>query len=303
MLTFRQIEAFKAIMDAGTIKRAAELMHLSQPAVSRLLSDLESNLGFGLFERRKGRILALREAHELHAEVERSFVGMDRIAEAADRIGRQRKTRLRIAVLPSFTMGPLPSVIGKLMNNNPGLYVSLENRTRTQIVEGVADGRYDIGLASVPIQTSNVSVTPLMRSEVVCLTPAQHPLAGRRVITPTDLEDVPIILGTERAPMRVALDHLLLEVGARCERRLSVNSLRMACALVAQGVGITFLVSWFFTDAAMPGTRIVPFEPVISVEFAALFQSGQPLDGVAAKFVAAFREAAQQGANAAVFPD
>ena len=81
MLTFRQLEALKSVIEAGSVVKAAEIMRLSQPAVSRLLSDLETAVGYGLFERRKGRLTPRGEAWELYAEVDRSLIGLERIKD------------------------------------------------------------------------------------------------------------------------------------------------------------------------------------------------------------------------------
>jgi len=296
MITLRQIEAFKAVMDAGAVNRAAEMMHLSQPAVSRLLSDLEANLGYRLFERRKGRVAARRVAQELYAEVERSFVGLERIAKTAERIGQQQKARLRIAVLPTFSMGPVPGVITRLLNDNPDFFLSLETRSRFQILEGIADGHYDIGLASVPILTPEIGMTPLLTSDIVCLVPAQHPLSRHEVITPGDLEGVITITGVEQTPTRVKIDRLLSESGVRLERRIEVTTLQMAHALIAQGLGVTFSARWFLEGTPLPheGVRMIPFRPELFADFAVLFPISRPPEGIAAQFVRACMAAAQQ---------
>lgn len=294
MITLRQIESFKAVMEAGAVNKAAEMMRLSQPAVSRLLGDLEANLGYRLFERRKGRLAARREAQELYAEVERSFVGLGRIAEAAERIGHGRSAKLRIAVLPSLSMGPLPGVVARLLNDNPGLFVSLENRSRSQVLEGLTEGRYDIGLASAPIQTPGVDMAPLLRSTVKCLVPADHPLSRRKVITPEDLEGVSIILGIEQTPLRLKIDRVLKSAAVQFERRVEVSSLQMACALIAQGAGVSFFVRWLLPEPPLEGIRVIPFRPELFLDFAVLFPATRPPEGIAAQFVRACAEAARQ---------
>ncbi len=294
MITIRQIEAFKAVMDAGSVNQAARIMRLSQPAVSRLLSDLEANVGYSLFERRKGKLAARREAQALYAEVERSFVGLERIAETAERIGQERKTTLRLAVPPAFSLGPMPAIIARLVKAHPGLFISVETRSRSRILEGLADGHYDIGLASLPIETPGVGMAPLLSSEVACLVPADHPLSRRKVITPRDLGGVSLILGTERTPMRLELARLLGEAGIGFEQRIEVTTLQMACALIAQGVGAAFFVRWFFADGPLQGVRLIPFRPRLCVDFSVLFPAGRPPEGIAAEFVQACRAVPQE---------
>ena len=83
----RQLEAFRAVMLYRTVTLASEMLHISQPATTRLLADLESSLRIKLFDRVKGRLHPTVEAQALYEEVQRSLVGMDRIARAADESG------------------------------------------------------------------------------------------------------------------------------------------------------------------------------------------------------------------------
>ena len=97
-LDSRQIEAFRALMLTTSTVRAAEAMHVTQPAVSRLIRELQEALELKLFERRGARRVPTNEAVSLYREVERSYVGMERIAQAA----KELRTR-RAGVLSSCT--------------------------------------------------------------------------------------------------------------------------------------------------------------------------------------------------------
>ena len=85
-ITFRQIEAFRAVMSSGTVTQAAEILHVSQPAVSRMIADLEYRLNFKLFNRTGRQLIATDEAHALQHEIQRAFIGLKEITEAAHAI-------------------------------------------------------------------------------------------------------------------------------------------------------------------------------------------------------------------------
>ncbi|OXH86866.1 LysR family transcriptional regulator, partial [Burkholderia multivorans] len=95
-LRIRQIEAFRAVMQRHTVTRAARDLHISQPAVSRLIADLEARVGFVLFERQQGRFTPTAQARVLYEEVERAFIGLDRVAQAAEQIRAMRRGTLRV---------------------------------------------------------------------------------------------------------------------------------------------------------------------------------------------------------------
>lgn len=85
MLTHRHVEVFRALMIAGSVTRAAELLHTSQPTVSRELARMEHSIGFPLFERIRGRLRPTMQALALYDEVRQSYAGLERVASAAAR--------------------------------------------------------------------------------------------------------------------------------------------------------------------------------------------------------------------------
>lgn len=108
----RQVEAFRAMMLTGSVTEAAKLMAVTQPAVSRLLRDFQALLKTELFERRGTGLVPTAAATALYTEVERSFVGLERITAAAEEIRGRRTGSLRIAALPALSNGYLPRLAG-----------------------------------------------------------------------------------------------------------------------------------------------------------------------------------------------
>src|SRR3984957_2975916 len=120
----RQVEAFRAMMLTGSVTEAAKLMAVTQPAVSRLLRDFQALLKMELFERRGTGLVPTAAATALYTEVERSFVGLERIAAAAEEIRGRRTGTLRIAALPALpalSNGYLPRLAGHFLKQRPNL--------------------------------------------------------------------------------------------------------------------------------------------------------------------------------------
>src|SRR5580700_5901626 len=110
-MKLRQIEAFRAVMQAGSTTAAALELHTSQSNVSRLISQLESDTRLVLFERTGGRLIPKPEAKALFREVERAFVGLKSLTYAADSIRNLGSGRLRIASIPGIGLSFLPRVV------------------------------------------------------------------------------------------------------------------------------------------------------------------------------------------------
>src|SRR5215208_5375680 len=120
MINQRQVEAFRAVMIAGTVTTAAAALRISQPAVSRLIRDLETRIGVALFERRSGgRLRPTTDANTLFRDVERYFVGLEQISQTAAGLRRRSFGSLRVASLPALYVRLLPRFIGRFLIERP----------------------------------------------------------------------------------------------------------------------------------------------------------------------------------------
>jgi len=151
MIQSRQIEAFRAVMLTGAMTAAAETIHVTQPAVSRLIRDLEAELGLALFQRRGNRVVPTAEAHALLVEVERSFVGLGQIRAFAGDIRSGRGGTLRIAVLPAMAAGFAPRFIADFCRGRPNLKVSIYGLPSATIRDRVTTGELDLGISGFPV--------------------------------------------------------------------------------------------------------------------------------------------------------
>ncbi|PZQ36834.1 MAG: transcriptional regulator, partial [Pseudomonas putida] len=125
MLKHRQIEAFRAIIIGGSMSTAAGIMGITQPAISRLIRDLEHETRLNLFERTGGRLIATGDAMALYREVDRSFQGLERILDLARDLRERRGGSLRVAALPGLANGFLPSFAARFLGSRPNLNMSL----------------------------------------------------------------------------------------------------------------------------------------------------------------------------------
>jgi len=134
-LNQHQLEVFNAIVSSGSITAAARLLHISQPAVSRSLSNLEREIGFALFKRDKKRVAITPEGTSFYEEVRRSYLGLDRLEQAAQEIRELRRAHLRIASLPALSYGMVPSAIKIFLDRNPSMKITFEARMSSHVVE------------------------------------------------------------------------------------------------------------------------------------------------------------------------
>ncbi len=123
-MRLRQIEVFRAVMITGSISGASQLLFVSQPAISRLLSHTEARVGFGLFERIKGRLYVTPEAKKLFREVELVYAGVQRVNELARDLQANREGILNIVSSPSVGQMVIPQAVAAFREQHANVKVT-----------------------------------------------------------------------------------------------------------------------------------------------------------------------------------
>jgi DNA-binding transcriptional LysR family regulator len=289
-ITMRQIEALRAAVLTGGASSAARLLNVSQPSVSRLLADLEREVGFSLFDRSNRRLRPTPECEVLYAEAEGLFAGLNGISARANEIRQAGLGQLRVACMPSLSSGVLPKVIGQFCRARPDVQISLSSYGSATVVDWVARGLVDVGIALKPLESPGVESQPLIATELVCAMPAGHRLARKSVIVPKDLSDVDFIGLTDDRLSWGAIANVMHEAGITPRRRISTQRAYTAYALVAEGVGVTVVEP--FTAHAFRERGVVtrPFVPRIPLAFYLFFPIGKPPSGIAREFCTAVQE-------------
>lgn len=271
-MNFRQVEAFRAVMTTGSMTAAAELMSVTQPAVSRLIRDFEAATRLLLFERHGNQIIPTQAAFTLIKEVTRSFVGLDRLTQVAADIGRHSAGSLRISAMPALASGILPRFVAQFVLDKPNLYVAVTGLGSPQVIETVASGQADLGYADGPIDRSGFDVAMQPIAAVVAL-PDGHPLTQKRVIYPADLAGEKMIALEPGSLFAMRVEVALAGV----PRTVTLEALlsHTALIMVAAGAGITILDPTATLDFLDKGITIRPFGIFIDASFAELRQSGR----------------------------
>lgn len=285
----RQLEAFRAVMLCQTVTRASEMLHISQPATTRLLADLEESIGFALFERVKGRLYPTVEAQALYEEVQRSLAGVDRIARAADEIRDLRRGTLQIAAAPAIALSFLPHAIADYLKTRPEAHVSLAVHSSRTVVDMVIGQRCDVGFAILSMSRPSAHGERLISTRMVCALPAGHRLCALETIRPADLAGERFVGHPRSVESRIQIDALFAAHGVELKRQMETQVSHAICAFVEAGAGVSVvdaLSAWGYR-----GTGVVfkPFEPSITTDFALLTPSQRPAPLLLKSFAAHVR--------------
>lgn len=240
-VNLRQIEAFYSVMRTGTVVGAAQMMSVTQPAVSRAIAHLEIRIGYDLFERRGRKLVATPEAQALYAELEPIYGNLDRIAQVAHDIGHQRAGALRIATLPALSQSLVPRTVARFAAARPQVSVFVQTLPSRQIAEMVATKQFDIGIVELPLSQPSISIEPLEPLERALVLPVGHRLARRKRISLKELDGERMILLSQHSYMRYQIDDALSKLRVSVQVAMETPNSLVACALVAEGAGITLV--------------------------------------------------------------
>ena len=287
-MKFRQLEAMRAVVATGTTTQAAEVMGLTQSAVSRLVSQLEDGLGFELFDRHRGRLTITPEGQEFFSIAERILDEVDQIRETADNIRAHGAGTLRIAAMPAIGTCMLPKPLQMLQAENRRLNVVVHLKSRSELQHAVADRQYDFGLATLPIVQQGLTVEPLYRVRSVLIMPKGHRLADRKTVKAEDLDGENFVSLSADTVMRYRTEELFTRLKIKRHLAVEAQSTILMGNLVELGLGVA-VVHPFVADHFKGKVEARPFEPAIEISYGLVFPEGSRRLRIAESFAAKMR--------------
>lgn len=264
-LQHREIEAFQAVIQTGTTTAAAQLMHTTQPSISRLLSQMQTAAGVKLFGMHKGRLRPTREAMELYSTVQQYFVGRERIERELAVLRQSGAGSLRVGCTPALALSVIPPVIGEYLKHYPGAHLSIQTLGAIELRDGVLNGKFDIVLSTMVLATEELNSTVLHRGRGVCVMHPDHPLASRASLHVQDLHGQLLLTLNADDSIFMQLQQEMQAFGVTPEATIETNYSSTICRLAAQGLGVG-VVNPYMATVFAPDLKIVALQPECSVE-------------------------------------
>jgi DNA-binding transcriptional LysR family regulator len=262
----RQIEAFKALIEHGTVSRAAEVLAISQPAASKLLMQLENDASLRLFDRHKGRLAPTAQAMRLYEEVARIFMGVRQVDSAIALIRREEQGRLAIGAIPALAGAFIQRVTMSFLKRNPNVYCLVKSPSSQWIVEYVLTRKLDVGLVTARIDNPAIVTEPLLEHPLLCIMPVGHALAQRRVIRPEHLDGIPFVSFGPDSYIGQKVASMFEKHKVNANVVLTADANPTLSRFVAGGLGVS-LVHPLFIAGIEKQVVARPFEPAISLDF------------------------------------
>ncbi|OCZ86945.1 LysR family transcriptional regulator [Achromobacter xylosoxidans] len=290
-MELRQLEAFAAVMSTGSVTAAGRLLGRSQPAISRLLQELEAEIGYALFARSGPRVTPTEQGFLLYDDVERALSSLRQIRDRAEEIARGQAQPLLLAATSALAAGLVPDALKRIEPHaNLAPRIELRSASPERVVHAVLSGAAQLGATSLPLEHRGLTVHWIGQAPCVVALPENDPAARHNVVPVAELAGRRVITMANPYRLRRRLDAALGHAAGAIETNSSVNAL----AAVRAGLGVSVLEPITAYGAPMAGVAIRPIDLDIPFFFGVITSQSQPLTPACQAMADALAQAAAQ---------
>lgn len=283
-LRFRQLQAFHAVIEFGTVTGAAERLGISQPGISNLISQLEHQTRLKLFERSKGRLVATPEAGVLFQEVDTVVRGLDHVSQAVSDLQNSQVGQLQVVSQHSMSFGFMPRLIAKFAKNKPELMISFQSQYSPKMQEWILAGLFEIGVCELPILHDAFNVHHFCFETRLAMH-TDNPLAKHEILTPALLADEPlIVMGPDHMTHRRARE-AFHNAGIAWLPQVHTHMFKNMLSFVKEGMGVSLLDPFVVAFDEGGGFVTRRFQPKITMEMAVITRRSRPLSVLGKEFL------------------
>jgi DNA-binding transcriptional LysR family regulator len=286
-VTFRQLKVFEAVARRGSVTRAAEELHLTQPTVSVQIRQLSGAVGLPLFEQ-IGKQLHLTDAgRELQGVCRQLFDLWSGFEMTVDAMKGIQRGRLRLAVVTTAKYF-VPRLLGPFCARYPEVEVALEVANRDAVLARLAANLDDLYIMGMPPQHYDIEAVPFLDNPLVVIAPRQHELASRRRIPLKRLLQERFVVREAGSGTRLAVEQFLAKRKLKLQVKMEIASNEAVRQAVASGLGLSVIS--LHAVGPQDGVAVLDVEgfPLKKV-WHALYPRGRRLSPVAATFFAYMR--------------
>ena len=289
-MNLRHIEVFHAVYLNGSVMSASRTLNVSQPSVSKVLAHAESKLGFPLFRRLRGRLVATDEAHVLFREINELHGRMLSIRQTAKNLQGGIASYLRLAVLPSLGLADAPEAVARLAKSHPTANIDIQTLHHDDILRSLIERDSDLAVGyEAPVHPRLESVQ-IGQGELVVM------FRKETLRNPPDRIGLPELQGknfitlANSGPVGNLFSNVTLGLDLDLKERISVRTFYVAAALVRAGAGIAVIDE--YTAKASLGRELDfrPINPAITFGVHAIFLADRPPSRLGQAFISALSE-------------
>jgi DNA-binding transcriptional LysR family regulator len=274
--------AFRAVAEVSNFRKAAEVVHISQPAFSRRIDKLEQALGVRLLDRTTRRVSLTAVGRDFSRKVEQLLDDLDHTLLGIRGVAATRMGEVAIAAVPSAVYYFLPQVIRRYHERYPKIRVKVFDASANEVLAAVVRGEADFGLNFMGSQEPGVEFEPLLEERFVAACRRDHPLAHKKQVTWADLSAYDFISVGKSSGNRLLLDQALAGIAQRPQALYEAQHVTTLLGLVEAGLGVAAVPAMAMPAADHPLLVSVPLtKPVVSRKMGLIRRQGRSLSPAA----------------------
>ena len=297
-MRLRELEIFNGLMKARTTVGAADLLGISQPAVSKALKHLECHTGLTLFKRVGGRLCPTPEAEVLYRNVSNVFARLETIDRIAQDLRGGRGGTISVAATPTLGSSLLGKAVARFRRQHPEVQIIFRSITSHDVARRVAGGEADFGTVHSTVDLAGLEAEALMRAELVCIMPKSHPLADQAAVSLQDVMPYHLISYRPGTAIGKRITSAFHAAGLDKPVDIQTSLSSTACLLTAQGSGIAITDPFTIMTTGFPSLAVRALRPRIGIGVDLLFSRENPSSSIAMKLVEQVRTVATEMAAA-----
>lgn len=235
------LETFCAVVAAGSLNRAAEALHLTQPAVTKQIRSLERELGVQLLLRGPQGVSLTPVGRQIHHHARRALAAARACRRVAAEWNAPDRGRLVVGAGLTLTLFTLPPVIAAFRRRHPAVQVEVRTGGSRETLEALLNYEVDLALVTSPVAHGELQVTPLFRDPLVLAAAPGHPVAAGPAVTTAALADAALIGFTRGSGLRQYTDQVLEARGVAPQVVMEFDSIEAIKTMVALNLGVALL--------------------------------------------------------------
>lgn len=281
-ITIKQLRAFVAVAKTRSFTEACALVHLSQPALSVAIKNLEDSLGGQLLSRTTRTLSLTPEGESFYPRAQRLLADLDEACDEMHNRFALFRGKVAIASMPSFASNQLPLAIRNFRDKYPHINMAVHDVIHEDVVDMVRDGRVEVGVSFDPGDTEDLLFTSLFDDRFIAVLPQGHSLLNQEMIQWESLLNDDLILLQRPSGIRFLIEKMLEKEGITAVTQFETHQLATIGRMVAMGLGVSVVPSLCLGQMTELGAVCRPLEaPVITRQVGIITRRRYPLSAAA----------------------
>ena len=286
------LRAFRAIMQAGTVTSAANIVLRTQPQISRMIAGLEASLGFHLFTREGRRLIPTEDGLRFYGHIEPLLINFEGLKDIALDIKERRGKPLVVAAEPFLLHSLVPAAVDA-MRRDSEVSFAIDLCVR-ELGLWMSRSNVDLAVVALPFTQSDMDRIAFAEAELVASLPEGHPLAEREVVDIVDLAGEPFIALRPTTLLRSQIDLALMREGGVFRPVIEAGSGVTACSMVARGAGVSISDPVVARSFVGQGVVVRPLSTPLKLTYGFLVDPGNTANPLIRKMAVHVIEAVEE---------